>query len=40
MIAAGNNAADYWRAGNRLGAIDLAKRQITRVMVGTGLDLK
>ena len=40
-IATGNNAADnYWRAGNRLGAIDLATGQITRVVVGTGLDLK
>jgi hypothetical protein len=39
-IATGTNAADnYWRADNRLGAIDLATGQIT-ALVGTGLDLK
>lgn len=40
-IATGTNAADnYWRAGNRLGAITLDTGRITRVVVGTGLDLK
>jgi hypothetical protein len=40
-IATGINPADnYWRAGNRLGAIDLATGQITRVVAGTGLDLR
>jgi hypothetical protein len=40
-IATGTNPADnYWRVGNRLGAIDLATGRITRVVVGTGLDLR
>ena len=40
-IATGANAADnYWRAGNRLGAIDIATGNITRVVCGTGLTLE
>ena len=40
-IATGTNAADnYWRTGNRLGAVDLATGRITRVVVGTGLELR
>ena len=40
-IATGINAADnFWRTGNRLGAINVATGQITRVVSGTGLDLK
>jgi hypothetical protein len=40
-IATGINAADnYWRAGNRLGAIDIATGAITRVVCGTGLTLE
>ena len=40
-IATGVNAADnYWRAGNRLGAIDIATGNITRVVCGTGLTLE
>jgi hypothetical protein len=39
-IATGTNPADnYWRPGNRLGAIDLASGRITRVMHGAGADL-
>ena len=39
-IATGTNPADnYWRPGNRLGAIDLASGQITRVVHGAGADL-
>jgi hypothetical protein len=39
-IATGTNAADnYWRAGNRLDAIDLDTGRITRVVTGTGLTL-
>jgi hypothetical protein len=40
-IATGINAADnYWRPGNRLGAIDIATGEITRVVCGTGLTLE
>jgi Sugar-transfer associated ATP-grasp len=40
-IATGTNPADnYWRAGNRLGAIDLDTGRITRVVTGTGLTLQ
>jgi hypothetical protein len=40
-IATGINAADnYWRPGNRLGAIDIATGKITRVVCGTGLTLE
>ena len=39
-IATGTNPADnYWRPGNRLGAIDLASGRITRVVHGAGADL-
>jgi len=39
-IATGTNSADnYWRPGNRLGAIDLASGRITRVVSGAGADL-
>ena len=39
-IATGNNPADnYWRAGNMLGAIDLATGRITRTVRGTCADL-
>jgi hypothetical protein len=39
-IATGTNPADnYWRPGNRLGAIDLASGRITRVVSGAGADL-
>ena len=39
-IATGTNPADnYWRPGNRLGAIDLAAGRITRVVHGAGADL-
>ena len=39
-IATGFNPADnYWRPGNRLGAIDLASGRITRVVHGAGADL-
>jgi hypothetical protein len=39
-IATGTNPADnYWRRGNRLGAIDLASGRITRVVHGAGADL-
>ena len=39
-IAAGTNPADnYWRPGNRLGAIDLPSGRITRVVHGAGADL-
>ena len=38
--ATGTNPADnFWRPGNRLGAIDLASGRITRVVHGTGTDL-
>ena len=40
-VTTGVNAADnYWRAGNRLGAIDIATGTITRVVCGTGLTLE
>ena len=40
-VATGVNAADnYWRTGNRLGAIDIATGQISRVVRGTGLSLE
>lgn len=40
-IATGINVADnYWRTGNRLGAIDIATGEITRVVCGTGLTLE
>ena len=40
-IATGQNPADnYWRRGNRLGAIDLTSGRITRVVHGTGVDLE
>ena len=40
-VATGLNAADnYWRTGNRLGAIDIATGNITRVVCGTGLTLE
>jgi hypothetical protein len=40
-IPAGNNVADnYWRAGNMLGAIDLASGEIKRVVSGTAKDLR
>jgi hypothetical protein len=39
-IATGTNPADnYWRPGNRLGAIDLGSGRITRVVHGAGADL-
>jgi hypothetical protein len=39
-IATGSNPADnFWRPGNRLGAIDLASGRITRVVHGAGADL-
>ena len=39
-IATGNNPADnYWRTGNRLGALDLATGRIMRVVRGAGADL-
>ena len=39
-IATGANAADnFWRPGNRLGAIDLVTGLITRAVHGTGIDL-
>ncbi len=39
-IATGTNPADnFWRPGNRLGAIDLANGRIIRVVHGTGIDL-
>ena len=39
--ATGVNPADnYWRTGNRLGAIDIASGQISRVVHGTGLSLE
>jgi hypothetical protein len=39
-IATGTNPADnYWRPGNRLGAINLASGRITRVVHGAGADL-
>jgi hypothetical protein len=39
-IATGNNLADnYWRNGNRLGAVDLETGQIKHVVKGTGLAL-
>jgi hypothetical protein len=39
-IATGTNPADnYWRPGNRLGAIDLASGRVTRVVHGAGADL-
>jgi hypothetical protein len=38
-IATGHNPADnFWRAGNMLGAIDIADGRIIRVVRGTGLD--
>ena len=40
-VATGVNAADnYWRTGNRLGAIDITTGQISRVVWGTGLSLE
>lgn len=40
-IATGTNPADnYWRTGNRLGAIDLDTGRIERVVTGTGLTLE
>ena len=40
-ITTGMNPADnYWRSGNRLGAIDIATGAITRVVCGTGLTLE
>jgi hypothetical protein len=40
-IATGANPADnYWRQGNRLGAIELDTGRISRVVTGTGLDLR
>jgi len=40
-IATGINPADnYWRTGNRLGAIDLASGTIGRVVAGTGTELR
>ena len=39
-IATGTNPADnYWRPGNRLGAIDLPSGRITRVVHGAGADM-
>jgi hypothetical protein len=39
-IATGINPADnYWRNGNRLGALDLETGRIKRVVKGTGLEL-
>jgi hypothetical protein len=39
-IATGINPADnYWRNGNRLGAVDLETGRIKRVVKGTGLEL-
>jgi hypothetical protein len=39
-IATGINPADnYWRSGNRLGAVDLETGQIKRVVKGMGLAL-
>lgn len=40
-IPTGSNVADnYWRPGNRLGAIELATGMIARVVTGTGLELR
>ena len=40
-VTTGVNAADnYWRTGNRLGAIDIATGQINRVVRGAGLTLE
>ena len=39
-IATGTNPADnFWRPGNRLGAIDLPSGRINRVVHGTGADM-
>ena len=39
-IATGTNPADnFWRPGNRLGAIDLVTGRIMRVVNGTGMDM-
>ena len=39
-IATGTNPADnFWRPGNRLGAIDLVSGRINRVVHGTGADM-
>ena len=39
-IATGNNPADnYWRSGNRLGAVDLSTNRIIRVVSGNGAEL-
>lgn len=35
-----NVADNYWRPGNRLGAIDLASGQVMRVVTGTAQDLR
>ena len=38
-IATGDNPADnFWRAGNMIGAIDVASGRITRAVRGTGMD--
>ena len=40
-IPAGQNSADnFWRNGNLLAQLDIASGRITRVITGTGLDLK
>ncbi|WP_427956994.1 sugar-transfer associated ATP-grasp domain-containing protein [Acidiphilium sp.] len=36
----GNEADNYWREGNRLGAIDLATGEVTRVMTGKAASLR